>query len=241
MSGPAPTGPRGVLAALQGQLVVSCQAAAGHPLADVGFIVALCRCAALGGAAGLRVEGTVNVQAARKATGLPVIGLRKIWGGAYALSDARPAITPTTEDALALEAAGADVVALEATEELHGEGTKRFVESVRRELRALIMADVSTLEEGLAAYEAGADVVGTTLSGYTAGSAGRLRPDLALVESLAARGVPTVAEGHIVSPAQARGALEAGALFVVVGKAITDPLSTTEAFVSTMRGFGDRR
>jgi N-acylglucosamine-6-phosphate 2-epimerase len=59
---------------------------------------------------------------------------------------------------------------------------------------------------------------------------------LTLIGALANKGVPTVAEGGITSPEQARAALEAGASFVVVGKAITDPLARTAAFVSSLAG-----
>jgi N-acylglucosamine-6-phosphate 2-epimerase len=98
------------------------------------------------------------------------------------------------------------------------------------------MADVSTVAEGLAAYDAGADLVSTTLSGYTSDSVAMEGPDLQLVEELALRGVPTVAEGRIGSPQQARSALERGAMFVVVGRAITDPVFQTAAYVSTLMG-----
>ena len=96
------------------------------------------------------------------------------------------------------------------------------------------MADVSTLAEGMAAYDAGADLVSTTLSGYTADSVLTEEPDLQLVAELAQRGVPTVAEGRICSPQLARLALERGAVFVVVGKAITDPVFQTAAYVAAM-------
>jgi N-acylglucosamine-6-phosphate 2-epimerase len=223
-----------VIEELEGKLVVSCQAPPGHPLANTRSIVALCRCAAQGGAAGLRVEGAKGVRAARAAVDLPVIGIKKIWNGKHELSGARPAITPEISDAFELAAAGASIVAIEATMELHQERASAYVKEVCRHVDALIMADVSTLAEGLEAYNAGADLIATTLSGYTSGSPYQHGPDLALVSELASRGIPTVAEGHITSPDQAVAALEAGARFVVVGRAITDPLERTTAFASAL-------
>jgi N-acylglucosamine-6-phosphate 2-epimerase len=233
-SGNRPTGGR-ALEVLKGKLVVSCQAPPGHPFAHPQMILALCRCAALGGASGLRVEGVEAVGAAHEETGLPVIGLRKVFGPPYRLSGGRPAITPELSDAKALAAAGAEIVAIEATAELHGDHVGRYVRAVRREIEAFVLADVSTLDEGLSAYEAGADLVASTLSGYTAQSARGNGPDLDLVRALASRNVPVVAEGNISLPEQVLAALEAGAHFVVVGKAITDPLVRTRAFVSATR------
>lgn len=184
----------------------------------------------------MRVDGVETVRAARATVDLPIIGLQKAWDNV--LSGGRPAITPELEDAVALAAAGADIVAIEATAELRQERAADHIAAMRREVRAQLMADVSTLEEGLAAYDAGADLVATTLSGYTSTSPTAPGPDLVLVEALAAKGVPTVAEGRITSPTQARAALEAGAIFVVVGKAITDPLSQTAAFVSALAAGG---
>lgn len=234
-SGGRPTEATGTLEALKGKLVVSCQAPPGHPFAELQMILALCRCAAQGGAGGLRVDGSAAVRAAREATGLPVIGLHKVFGGRYRLSGGRPAITPELADARTLVLAGAEIVAIEATVELHGDNLGRHVRAVRKEVGALLMADVSTLEEGLASYEAGADLVASTLSGYTAQSARSGAPDLELVRALVTKGVPAVAEGNISSPDHVLAALEAGARFVVVGKAITDPLARTRAFVSATK------
>jgi len=95
------------------------------------------------------------------------------------------------------------------------------------------MADISTVEEALAAAALGADVISTTLSGYTPTSPQSKEPDLALVAELAAcLTVPVVAEGRISTPAQARAALDAGAFAVVVGAAITRPQWITARFVA---------
>ncbi len=117
---------------------------------------------------------------------------------------------------------------------MHGDRLAAHVRAVRAAVANLILADVSTLEEGLAAQAAGADLVGTTLSGYTADSPPRPGPDLALVEALATRGVRTVAEGRISTPGQGRAALDAGALFIVVGGAITDPRARTALFAAAL-------
>ncbi len=125
-------------------LVVSCQAPPGHPLSDLRSIVALCRCAQRGGAAGVRVEGVEAVKAAKDSVGIPVIGLKKAWPERTALTDGRPAITPGLEDAIELAAAGADMVAIEATEELRRGGLSSHVELVKRMIDVPILADVSS-------------------------------------------------------------------------------------------------
>ena len=227
-----PTATAAILDRLGGNLVVSCQAPPNHPLAGANMIAALCRCAAEGGAAGVRVNGVEGVRTGLANTELPVIGLYKEWRKGRLLSGGRPAITPTVKDAVALAAAGAHVVAFEATRELHGDRLEQHIEAVRHAVNVPLLADVSTLEEGVVAYRSGADLVGTTLSGYTSDSREQVGPDLALVAELTKAGVPTVAEGRIGSPDEAVAALRAGAFFVVVGAAITDARALTALFAS---------
>ncbi|MET9022361.1 putative N-acetylmannosamine-6-phosphate 2-epimerase [Actinopolymorpha sp. NPDC004070] len=228
--------------ALEGGLVVSCQAGAGHPLADPEIIARLAACAELGGAVGVRVESAEDVRAVRSRIGLPVIGIRKVEVGAH-----RPFITPTLADCAALADAGADIIALEAVPDnrAHADEAADLIRVVREELGRPVMADVSTLEEGLAAWAAGADLVGTTLSGYTLASASRVGPDLGLVADLARHGVRAVLEGRVDRPEQVRAAFEAGAWTVVVGTAITDPISLTRRYAAgvprTRRGVEPNR
>ena len=148
-------------------------------------------------------------------------------------------ITPTLAHALAVASAGAEVVALDGTSRPRPDGIT-FAETVaglRERHEVLVMADVSTFEEGVAAAEAGADLIGTTLSGYTDYTPKLDGPDLDLVERLAgALDVPVIAEGRIHTPAQAAEALARGAYAVVVGTAITHPTSITRWFAEAVAG-----
>lgn len=222
--------PTALVDALTGGLVVSCQASANHPMRSTDAIVRMAQSAILGGAVGLRINGTGDVRAVRELTGLPIIGLDKEAG------PRRNIITERAGQARALIEAGADIVAVDATAEV--------VEDIAGHIRSMIlatespvMADVSTVEEGLRAWEGGATLVGTTLSGYTPYTQ-RLDsgPDIELVEALAARGIRVVAEGRYASPADVRRAFDAGASTVVVGGAITDPVAITRRFVAATRG-----
>lgn len=220
---------RELRAKIGGRLIVSCQAPAGHPLRDTAALVRMARAAVDGGAAAIRcggVGGVADVAAIVNAVDVPVIGLTKDGvDGVY--------ITPTVEAALAVVHAGAAVVATDATGRPRPDGNDfaATVDAVHREGR-LVMADIATVEEGVAAAAAGADIVATTLSGYTPDSPRRDGPDLVLVAALRAR-LPDafiVAEGRYHSPAQAASALTAGADCVVVGTAITDPAWITGSF-----------
>ncbi|GAA2336026.1 putative N-acetylmannosamine-6-phosphate 2-epimerase [Dactylosporangium salmoneum] len=211
---------RPVLTKLAGGLVVSCQAPEGHPLRSPDAIARLAACAELGGAAAVRVNHPDDVRAVKAAVSLPVIGLHKV------RADDRYLITPTWALAEALAEAGADIIALEATGRADVP-VAEFAGRVRAELDRPVMADVATLEQGEAAWAAGADLVASTLSGYTADSPQRTDPDLALVARLAAAGVRTVAEGRLATAEHVSAAFAAGAYAVVVGTAITDPLALT--------------
>lgn len=229
-----PVGDSSVLDAIRNGLVVSCQAPPGHPLHDSRTIAALARCAELGGACGTRVEGPEDIKAVKAATGLPVIGLKKAYG-----QGARPLITVSYEDCEIIAAAGADMIALEATRECHKAASEvqELIDAVHKRLKLPVMADVSSFDEGLDAWCAGADAVSTTLTGHTSGTRSAARPALDLVSRLAAAGTRVVLEGWVDQPGQVAAAFAGGAWSVVIGSAITDPLERTRLFsTSTPRG-----
>jgi len=221
-----------VIAKLRGGLIVSCQALPHEPLHGSAIMARMALAAWQGGAVGIRANTPDDIRAIRSAVPLPVIGL-------YKAGEADVYITPTLEHARAVVAAGADIVALDATPRPRPDGRSlgEVIAALHVESGVLVMADVSTVEEALTAEALGADVVSTTLSGYTPYSPHGKDPDLALVAELAARlTVPVVAEGRIGTPAQARAALDAGAFAVVVGAAITRPQWITTQFVAGIQG-----
>ncbi|MEV6703689.1 putative N-acetylmannosamine-6-phosphate 2-epimerase [Streptomyces sp. NPDC051453] len=227
MNDPAPSSP--VAGLLDGRLIVSCQAPPGDPMRDTGTLVRLARAAAAGGAAGIRANEPEVVAAISAAVDLPLIGLWKD-------GDTGVYITPTVRHALAVAEAGAHVVAADATARPRPDGgTFADVVAAVHAAGALVMADVATLDEGVAAAAAGADFVSTTLSGYVPGSPRQDGPDLDLVAALsAALAVPVVAEGRISTPEEAALALARGAHSVVVGTAITAPTALTSRFVTAL-------
>ncbi|MET8307207.1 N-acetylmannosamine-6-phosphate 2-epimerase [Micromonospora sp. NPDC005173] len=219
-----------LIAQLRHRLVVSCQAYPGEPMRDQDTMRRVALAAVQGGAAGIRAQGLADIAAIRDAVDLPLIGLWKD-------GDDDVFITPTLDHALAVARAGAHIVALDGTARPRPDGRSltETVAAVHEQTGAMVMADCSTLAEGIAAAAAGADLVGTTLAGYTSYTSKQPGPDLDLVAQLAtAIDVPVIAEGRIHTPAQAAQALRAGAWAVVVGTAITHPTTITGWFASAM-------
>ena len=165
----------------------------------------------------------------KKATGLPVIGLVKRVVEGYASY-----ITPTMQEVDELVAAESDIVALDCTMRERGDGTtiNEFIAQIKEKYPDIVlMADISTFEEGVNAQECGVDIVGTTLSGYTDYSPKVDGPDYELVERLVKElKIPVIAEGKVHYPDQAKKMLELGAHAVVVGGAITRPLEIAQRF-----------
>jgi N-acylglucosamine-6-phosphate 2-epimerase len=188
----------------------------------------MARAAYEGGAVGIRANGPEDIAAIKAAVPLPVIGIYKLDVPGY-----QSYITPTFDSAREVAEAGADMIAIHATAETRppGQELDRLIGRIHNELGKPVMADVSTLEEGLVAARLGADVVSSTLAGYTAYSRKMEGPDFLLVEELlSALSVPVIAEGRIHTPDDAAHALELGCYAVVVGGAITRPQEITKRF-----------
>jgi putative N-acetylmannosamine-6-phosphate epimerase len=214
--------------ALRGGLVVSVQAPEGSPLRHPVHMAAIARAAEMGGAVGIRANGGPDIAAIVTAVGVPVIGLNK-----RVVADSPVYITPEPGDVELVVDAGADVVAVDATER---ERPAPLGETIAAAGARPVLADVDTLAAGVAAREAGAAAVATTLAGYT-DALSTHGPDVQLVRELArVLDCPVIAEGRYTSPDAVRAAFVAGAHAVVVGTAITNPLELTRRFAEAARG-----
>jgi N-acylglucosamine-6-phosphate 2-epimerase len=218
------------LHALEGGLIVSCQARKGNPLHGPQAMALMAQAAALGGARALRVNGVDDIRAVMHASELPVMGINKVEH-----DDSPVMITPTVRDAEAILETGVPFVALDGTGRRRpgGETLAGIVAVIHRH-DALAFADLATRDDLAGAVAADVDAVGTTLSGYTAESEREDdAPDFDLLRWLVKHSpVPVFAEGRIWTPEQAAEALAIGASFVVVGTAITNPMAITSRFVA---------
>ncbi|WP_029145551.1 N-acetylmannosamine-6-phosphate 2-epimerase [Microbacterium luticocti] len=219
-----------IIARLRGGLIVSCQAYPGEPMRDPRTMAQIARAAVIGGAAGIRLQGIADIREAADLD-VPVIGLWKDGhDGVF--------ITPTLGHARAVAEAGADIVALDGTRRPRPDGLSlaETIAGLRADHDVLVMADCGSLADAREAERAGADILGTTLSGYTGEREKTAGPDLELIGQIAAVcHAPIVAEGRIHSPADAAAALSAGAMAVCVGTAITHPTTITGWFVDAVR------
>ncbi len=220
---------------IKGKIIVSCQAVKGEPLyvEEKSIMYLMARAAKQAGAPAIRTSSIRDVIAIKEETGLPVIGLIKVQYDGF-----ESYITPTMKEVDELVEAKADVIALDCTNQKRGDGKSisQFMEEVRGKYpQAILMADISTYEEGVNAWKLGMDIVGTTMSGYTPYTTKTDGPDYDLVRRLAETvDIPVIGEGRVHSPEQAVEMLKTGAHAVVVGGAITRPLEIAQRFMKAV-------
>lgn len=147
---------------IKGKVIVSCQAVPGEPLyvEEKSIMYLMARAAKQAGAPAIRTSSIRDVIAIKEETGLPVIGLVKVQYDGF-----ESYITPTMKEVDGLVAAGSDVIALDCTEQKRGDGrhVSEFIKEVREKYpEAVLMADISTYEEGVNAWKLGVDLVGTS-------------------------------------------------------------------------------
>jgi len=175
-----------------------------------------------GGAAALRVNGPGDVRFARDKTELPLLACNKIF---YPNSNVY--ITPSVRSARSLLKASADMVAFDARSLPRPRQSIEAIVHVIHAFKRIAVADIATFEEGIAAVEAGADVVATTFSP-------QFSP--ALVTKLADSGCRVLAEGQIDDPDKVQKAIDSGAWSVCVGTAITRPHLIASQFRQALKG-----
>ena len=219
------------LSALKGKLIVSCQALPDEPLHSSFIMGRMALAAKEGGARAIRAQGAADICEIKKITGLPVIGLIK-----RNYDDSSIYITPSMAEVDELLTTECEAIALDMTNRPrpNGENVKDLLARIK-EAGRLVLADISTYEEGVAAAKMGADAISTTLSGYTPYSPKLEGPDVELVAKLAKElSVPVFAEGRINEPRDISRVMEAGAYAPIVGSAITRPQLITAKFAQKL-------
>lgn len=224
------------LTQVKGKLIISCQALPDEPLHSSFIMARMARAAKMAGAAGIRANSVVDIQAIQDETHLPVIGINK-----HVFPDAETFITPTLKDMRAVAATGVPVVAVEVTGRTrpnHGvlaDDVRQF----RNEFpNTLLMADTATLANVREADALGFDVIGTTMHGYTQDTQGMnvADDDFAYLKSvLKTTTTPVIAEGKIDLPEKLKRCLDLGCTAVVVGGAITRPLEIAQRFIAAIQ------
>lgn len=217
---------------IKNKVIISVQAMPSEPLYDEVCMNAMMKSVVKGGAPALRLAGERDVKNAKKLfKDIVVIGLTKPevipenWMSIVY-------ITPTLQDVKLLINAGADIIAFDGTSRPRPKDDLRKIIKYIKMSNRISMADVSTVEEGIMARSLGANIISTTLSGYTQNSkSDSQKPDFDMLEKLVKTlDCPIVLEGRIWSVEEVKKAFELGAHSVVIGSAVTRPQLITKRF-----------
>ncbi|HIK05732.1 MAG TPA: N-acetylmannosamine-6-phosphate 2-epimerase [Trichormus sp. M33_DOE_039] len=213
-------------------LIVSCQAPIDSPLHEPSIIAAMAQAAVNNGAVSVRIDTPNHIRAVRQKVKVPIIGLWKQIIKGYNVY-----ITPQFHHAVSVAEAGSDIIAIDGTiRKRPGDETMAdIITRIHQELGKPVMADVDTIEAAKFAVASGADIVATTLYGYTTATQDFSPPGWELLTQMVKDlDIPVICEGGISSPQMARKALDLGADAVVVGTAITGIDLQVKAYSSAL-------
>ena len=215
-----------ILKKIKNKIIVSCQPNERGPQDKTNIIVSMAKTAILGGCGGVRVEGAKNIYEVKKNISIPIIGIIKRDVPKYKVR-----ITPLLTDVEKIISSGADIIAYDATNRRRPCPTKEIVLKIKNANR-LAMADCSNLEDAKIAINEGADIIGTTLSGYIGKIAKDTdKPNLNLIRQFKKLNSFVMAEGRYNTPGLAKKAILEGADAVTIGSAITRIDNITSWFV----------
>ena len=211
---------------LKGSLIASCQPIPRGPLDFSSFILASAKASIIGGAKGLRIEGFKNLKVIKKNLNLPVIGIKKRVSKNYPII-----ITPLLSDVEKLSELGAEIIAFDSTLRERPYSVGSLISKIHS-CKRIAMADCSTIKDATNAIENGADILSTTLSGYTNEKLPPKNPDFKFLNQLIKKfKVPIIAEGRFNTPVLYKKAIKSGAHAVVVGSALNRIELITKSFL----------
>lgn len=231
-----------IIMELEKGLIVSCQAKESDPHYCEDITLLMAKAAVWGGAVGLRLDTPKDIKKIKAQCNVPVIGLWKVFS-----DKSEVFITPGMKYVRSCIEAGADIIAVDATNRLVEDN--RFAYDIIPEIKSEfpytpILADIRNVEDALIAIEKGADMIAPTLSRFDNTYKPSSKPNFELLCRLVDlyRGkVKVIMESHINTPEDAIIALYHGAYSVVVGNAITRPHITTQKFYDAINGYKDKR
>jgi N-acylglucosamine-6-phosphate 2-epimerase len=223
-------------------LIVSCQAKETDPHYCEDITLLMAKAAVWGGAGALRLDTPKDIKKIKEQCNVPIIGLWKVF-----TDKTEVFITPGMKYVRACIEAGADIIAVDATERFLEE--KRYAYEIISEIKAEfpdvpILADVRNVKDAVLAVEKGADMVAPTLSRFDKEAKLSDKPNFELLCRLVdvcKDRAKVIMESKINTPEEAMIALYHGAYAVVVGNAITRPHITTQKFYDAINGYREKR
>ena len=215
-----------IINSFKNSLIASCQPISKGPLDTSSFILASAKASIIGGAKALRIEGFKNLKIIKKNIRIPVIGIKK-----RNLKNYPIIITPLLNDIEKLSILGAEIIAFDATLRNRPVTIEKLISKIHS-CKKIAMADCSSMKDAINAIENGADILSTTLSGYTNNKLPPKNPDFELLKQFIKKfKVPIIAEGRFNTPVFYKKAIKSGAHAVVVGTALNRVELITKSFL----------
>ncbi|MBS6373029.1 MAG: N-acetylmannosamine-6-phosphate 2-epimerase [Erysipelotrichaceae bacterium] len=220
---------------IRGNMFVSCQGtcAKGNPFYTPERLLLMAKAAYRGGCIGFRANTPEIISLIKRVyPDVPMIG---IWKQYTFGNDVY--ITPSMREVDRIAEIGCEIIALDGTHRKNADGEYAWeiIPKVKAKYPNIaIMADIGTIEDAKYSYEAGADIIATTMSGYTENTADKTDTcDFQLIKDIRSMypDIFIIAEGRIWTREDAQAAMDCGADSIVVGSAVTDPQCITQRFV----------